>query len=95
MPKVELNAPNFSFTNAFPNPFKEETLLEFHIRQAGNVQLELFDQFGVKIQELMDTNLSPGIYKTAIKADALRNGVYFAKLTVDGRSMSKKLVLIK
>jgi len=91
----KVNAPNFSFTNAFPNPFKDETLLEFQIRHAGSVQLELFDQFGIKIQELMDANLSPGIYKTVIKADALRNGVYFAKLTVDGRSMSKKLVLIK
>lgn len=89
------NRPNFRLLNNYPNPFTDITTIEFQLRESADVQLEIFNYTGTKVANLLNTKLSPGIYKTIFKAGDLPNGMYFAKLTVDGRTTTGKLVLIK
>jgi len=89
------NRPNFTLLNNYPNPFSDFTTIEFQLRESADVQLEIFNYTGTKVANLLNTKLSLGIYKTIFKAGDLPNGMYFAKLTVDGRTTTGKLVLIK
>jgi hypothetical protein len=89
------NRPNFTLLNNYPNPFSDITTIEFQLRESADVQLEIFNYTGTKVANLLNTKLSLGIYKTIFKAGDLPNGMYFAKLTVDGRTTTGKLVLIK
>jgi hypothetical protein len=92
----ELNNRNdFRFLNAYPNPFSDVTVIEYQIENSGNVKMEVFDFMGNKVANLVDANLGAGIYKTIFKAGDLPGGVYFNRLTVNGRSQTRKLVLVK
>jgi hypothetical protein len=86
---------DFRFLNAYPNPFSDVTVIEYQLENNANVQMEVFDFLGNKVAELVNSNLSPGIYKTIFVAGDLSGGVYFNKLTVNGKSITKKLVLVK
>lgn len=89
------NRTDFRFLNAYPNPFNDITVIEYQIENNSNVQMEVFDFLGNKVAELVNSNLNPGIYKTIFKAGDLPGGVYFNKLTVNGRVLTRKLVLVK
>jgi hypothetical protein len=91
----KLANPTFKFLNFYPNPFSENTTIEFHLYQNANVQLEIFDFLGNKVTELVNKDLSTGIYKTIFNAGNLPNGIYVSKLTVDGKTAFGKLVLTK
>ncbi len=89
------NPSNFKFVNFYPNPFSENTVIEFHLYENSNVQLEIYDFLGNQVTQLVDKNLNAGIYKTIFNAGDLPNGVYFSKLTVDGKNAFGKLVLTR
>jgi hypothetical protein len=91
----KLANPTFKFLNFYPNPFSENTTIEFHLYQNANVQLEIFDFLGNKVTELVNKDLSTGIYKTIFNAGNLPNGIYVSKLTVDGKTAFGKLVLTR
>lgn len=86
---------DFRFINAYPNPFNDVTVIEYQLENNANVQLEIFDFLGNKVAELVNSNLNAGIYKTIFKAGDLSEGIYFSKLSVNGRTITRKLVLIK
>ncbi|NCA21123.1 MAG: T9SS C-terminal target domain-containing protein, partial [Crocinitomicaceae bacterium] len=86
---------DFRFLNAYPNPFNDITVIEYQLENNANVQLEVYDFLGNKVAELVNTNLGAGIYKTIFKAGDLPGGVYFNRLTVNGRTITRKLVLVK
>jgi hypothetical protein len=86
---------DFRFLNAYPNPFNDRTVIEYQLENNAKVQMEVFDFMGNKVAELVNTNLSAGTYKTIFKAGELAGGVYFNKLTVNGRTITRKLVLVK
>jgi len=89
------NRTDFRFLNAYPNPFNDITVIEYQLENNANVQMEVFDFLGNKVAELVNSNLNAGIYKTIFKAGDLPGGVYFNKLTVNGRTITRKLVLVK
>jgi hypothetical protein len=89
------NRLDFRFINSYPNPFSDITVIEYQIENNANVQMEIFDFMGNKVADLVNSNLNAGIYKTVFKAGDLQGGVYINKLTVNGKTLTKKLVLIK
>jgi len=89
------NRANFRLLNNYPNPFSDITSIEFQLQEASNVQLEIFNFTGIRVAQLLNTKLSPGIYETIFKAGDLPSGIYFSKLTVNGRTTTGKLSLTK
>lgn len=59
----------------------------------SEVNLTLFDPLGNELEVLMDGQLKKGKYSFPIDASSLKPGVYFYKLTIDGKSETKKLVV--
>jgi flagellar hook assembly protein FlgD len=83
-----------------PNPFNPETTIRFSVPGAARVRLTIYRVDGAYIRTLVDGSLPGGFYhETWDGRDAhgvsLPSGVYFCRLTVDGRSLVRKMVLAK
>lgn len=85
----------------FPNPFNMETIISFSLPRNGYVSLKVFDILGREVAFLVNEYKSAGIYK--IKFDSksilankdLQSGAYFYRLTFQGVSITKKMILMK
>ena len=59
------------------------------------VTLKVYDIAGREVQTLVNENLAPGTYETTFDGSKLTSGVYFYKLSTEGFTETKKLMLLK
>ncbi len=86
---------DFVLEQNYPNPFNPATTLKFSIVNNGFVTLSIFNLAGQEIESLINENLNPGTYNIEWKPENIPSGVYIYRLTVNGNSLDKKMVLIK
>jgi hypothetical protein len=80
----------------YPNPFSEYLDVEFELKKAANVTLELYDARGILVSQLQPSvNLTEGIYQYDFRLKNLANGIYFLKLAADERLTFEKIVKVK
>jgi len=79
----------------YPNPFNAGTRIKFSLPKKEYVNLEIFDELGNLVTELLNEELSSGIYQVEFNATNLSSGIYYYKLTTENFMQAKKLVLIK
>lgn len=85
----------------FPNPFNPETQIPFSIsKPAENVTLGIYNLRGQLLKTLMSSSAQPGNYLLVWdgKDDSgndVTSGIYFSRLSIDGVSQSKKMILMK
>ncbi len=93
---AELAAPKASeaaFT-ASPNPFTDRVTIGFTVENAGEVQLEVFNVHGQRVQALHSGRAEAGqAYQYEFDGSKHSNGVYICRITVDGKTTIKRLVL--
>ncbi len=85
----------FELNQNYPNPFNPVTNIKFSIPKAGSVKLVVFDVSGREVAELVDEQLSAGIYNYDFNASHLSSGVYFYKLITSEFTEVKKMILVK
>lgn len=85
----------YKLVQNYPNPFNPVTNIGFQIVDFGFARLSVYDALGKEIQVLLSRELRPGTYEANWDASAYPSGVYFYKLTVNGFTGTKKMVLIK
>ena len=76
-----------------PNPFSENTTVSFSILQKHQVRLAIFYLLGREIIPVFNNEMNAGTYNLPLDRTILKPGIYFAKLDVDGYSVTKKVVL--
>ena len=88
--------------NAYPNPFNPATTIKYSIKARGHVSLRIYNAAGQLIRTLVDEMQSPresGFTETWNglngQGQPVSSGVYFYKLTTEGFSQTKKMVLLK
>jgi len=82
----------------YPNPFNPITTISYEIKKEGNGKIEIFDILGQKIKTLVNKYHNSGGYEIKLQSSDLKNfasGVYFYRLTINGFSQTKKMILIK
>lgn len=80
----------------YPNPFNSETRITFTLESDQKiVELAIFNVAGEKIKTLTRGRLNKGKHSFSFNATGLNSGVYFYTLSVDGRTVSKKMNYIK
>ncbi|MBP6428380.1 MAG: T9SS type A sorting domain-containing protein, partial [Bacteroidia bacterium] len=77
----------------FPNPASEELNIEINFLQSRKLAYSVSDISG-KIIFSEKINLSAG-NSFSINTDKLSSGIYFVNLTIDERSMTKKVCVSK
>ncbi len=80
-----------------PNPVSQPTTISFSLFQSENISVSVYDITGRLIQNLFDGYLNTGKHQINwdINAAAVKDGVYFLKLTGENFSRSYKLIAAK
>jgi hypothetical protein len=84
----------------YPNPFNPITQISFDMPSAGNVNIEVYNLLGQKINTLVSGYKDVGHYTVTWNAtdesgQPVPSGVYFYRLTTDNRSETKRMMLLK
>ena len=85
----------FSLKQNYPNPFNPSTNVTFSLVHAGDVKLVVYDVMGREVQTLVNERLQAGTYDVTFDGSRLNSGVYFYKLTANGFTDTKRMLLIK
>ncbi|MFI5211695.1 MAG: T9SS type A sorting domain-containing protein, partial [Ignavibacteria bacterium] len=86
---------SFELKQNFPNPFNPSTIINYSVPKEGEISLEVFDISGRMISTLVNEVKQAGNYKYDFNAGSLSTGVYFYKLTGDGFTSTRKMILVK
>ena len=99
--KQELEPPkNFGISQNFPNPFNNQTNIEFQLASQSSIKIEIFNILGQKVKTLVKEDKSPGYYTIQWNGendlgDKVNSGIYFIKFISDKFSDIKKMTLLK
>ena len=84
----------------YPNPFNSATTIEYELRSASRVVLEVYDLTGQRVRELVDHYHEGGRYQVSWDGSdeagiPLSSGVYLLRLQALGRVETRKMMLMK
>ena len=91
----DLTPKDFTLNQNYPNPFNPITQIQYEMKSAGQVNMELFDIRGAKVRTLINENKPAGSYEFTFDGPQLSSGVYFYSMTANGITKTRKLVLMK
>ncbi len=98
----QLNAPTaitdlseISAFQATPNPSQGETIFQYNLENAVNVNLSVFDMNGKLVSQILSENQAAGTHQATWLANDLPNGIYFYNMLINGATASGKIVLNK
>lgn len=93
---IEVKPPTqFKLNQNYPNPFNPTTKISYALKDAGLVELKLYDILGNEVAVIVNENQSAGIYEVSFNAGNLPSGIYFYRLTSGNFMDTKKLILLK
>ena len=89
----------FQLGQNYPNPFNPTTALPYVVATDGRVRLVVYDILGQPVRTLVDAIRTVGSHTaewdgTDASGRAMAAGVYLARLSSDGRSKARKIVLV-
>jgi hypothetical protein len=76
-----------------PNPFHPVTVIRYHLSQASEYSLTLFDVLGRKVRVLDSGYRSAGTYTYILESTGLLSGVYLYRLETPTFSDTKRMIL--
>jgi hypothetical protein len=83
-----------------PNPFADETTMRYQLSAAANVSLKIYNITGQLVKTLVDSRQASGVHSVRWNGNDDRGqraatGVYLCQLKAGGRSVAKRMVLIR
>ncbi len=93
-------AANTGLGRNFPNPFNPVTSIPFSLQAEGMVRLAIYDMAGGMVKVLADRSLPAGNHAVRWDGrdetgDVSSSGVYICRLSVEGDSWNRRIVLLK
>ncbi len=85
----------FALGQNYPNPFNPSTNISFDLPRSGQIKLEVFNLLGQAVRTLAEGRLSAGTHQMTFNSDNLPSGIYFYRLTHEGGSVTRKMILLK
>jgi hypothetical protein len=85
----------YNLSQNYPNPFNSQTKIQFDIPAVSHVSMNIFDILGRRVSTLLDGERQAGRHQAVWNADGYPSGIYFYKLTTDGYSETKRMILLK
>ncbi|MBL0176679.1 MAG: choice-of-anchor D domain-containing protein [Ignavibacteria bacterium] len=79
----------------YPNPFAEQTVIPYELRQRSRVTLTVENVLGQRVATLVDQMQEPGMYRPVWHAVGLPNGMYRAVLHGSDRVSTESLLLLR
>jgi hypothetical protein len=91
---------SFALGNNFPNPFNPATKIAYQLNKPAQVRLSIYDITGREVNRLIDQHQNVGQYQIDWNSNdqggqKMASGMYFARLSVDNESVTRKMVMAK
>ena len=98
--RIETLPVDYALAQNFPNPFNPLTEINFSLKEAGYVSLNVYDVLGRKVTELVAGKKNAGSYSIMWQGrDALgktvSSGIYFYKIKVNNYEKIRKMSFVK
>ncbi|MEW5794729.1 MAG: T9SS type A sorting domain-containing protein [Candidatus Zixiibacteriota bacterium] len=85
----------FALDQNYPNPFNPTTIIRYALPRAGSVRLQVFNILGQEVALLFEGHRDPGVYTYEFDGGKLPSGIYFYRLSHDGGTATRKMMLVK
>jgi len=85
----------YSLEQNRPNPFTNTTEIRFTVPESVHVVLSLFDQNGMVVKKLIDSDAPSGLNIVSLDAAGLNAGVYYYQIKAGSFNATKKMVVIR
>lgn len=86
---------NLNVSQNFPNPFSNETTVEYSLENASEVSYTVVDLAGNTILDVNEGNVSAGQHSITIDGASLANGVYYFNMTAGDAQTTHKMIVNK
>ena len=91
----ETGTNDFSIGQNIPNPFGENAVINYELKEAGNVSIEFVDVTGKLVKSINNGTQVAGNYSVQIDANEFAEGIYFYTFTVGTEKVTKRMVVTK
>ncbi|MEW6051844.1 MAG: T9SS type A sorting domain-containing protein [Candidatus Zixiibacteriota bacterium] len=85
----------FTLNQNYPNPFNPATTISYDLNRRAAVKLTIYNTLGQRVTTLVNGPQSSGHHEVRWEAREHASGVYFYQLSIDGRTESRKMILLK
>ncbi|WP_235296942.1 T9SS type A sorting domain-containing protein [Portibacter marinus] len=92
---IELDPQDVFELLAYPNPAQSEINIEFEIKKRGSVSMDLYDNQGRLVRNLVTRKLAKGKHFVTENISNLQNGFYYLRLKQDNQSTLRKIIIFK
>lgn len=90
------NLPNeYNLSSNYPNPFNPSTAIEFALPQNDYVKLAVYNMIGQQVATLIDGRMEAGVHNIVWEAVDMPTGIYFYSLQTGGKTLVRKMTLVK
>ena len=79
----------------YPNPFNPTTKIKFTLPKAQNVMIDVYNQLGEKIRELVNRKFAAGNHDILFNASDLASGIYYYRIESGIFIETKKMILLR
>ena len=86
---------DFILSQNFPNPFNSSTSIHYSIGESRFITIEIYDALG-RLRDILASEVMPaGNHYITWDADGSASGVYYYRLNCGGRSVTRKMLLLR
>jgi len=85
----------FELLQNYPNPFNPTTTIPFTLAKKSKVELNLYTLTGQLVKTLVNEEMNAGPHQYNLNASKLATGTYIYQLKFDGKTQSKRMILVK
>ncbi len=93
---------DFGLYQNYPNPFNPGTRILYSVPggpgsggPAVPVTLKVYDRLGRLVSTVANGSLRPGVHEACFDGSGLESGIYFYRMDVDGRTETRKMILLR
>jgi len=79
----------------YPNPFNPITQIRFDLAKSSNIKLSVYNINGQLVSEPAKGVKNAGYHVVDFDGSKLNSGIYYYTLEIDGKAITKKMVLIR
>ncbi len=92
--------PDLRLAQNYPNPFNAGTVISFSLPQRSHVSVDVFNILGQRVKRLVNEDRSAGAYRVEWdgsdqSGNQVASGVYLYRLDAGGRSLARKMILLR
>jgi hypothetical protein len=92
---VDLKPFQFSLKQNYPNPFNPSTHIEFQLKEAQMVNINVYDVTGRHLRTLISQPMTAGTHRINFEASGLASGAYIYQMQTPTGVESKLMTLVR